>query len=378
MNTLVYTTEHNAFREALRGFCRQEVEPFIDQWESNHMVPRQVWRKMGREGFLCTAVAREYGGRQADFLYSVIALEEISRTNHYGLDAFLHSDIVVPYIEAYATAEQKKRYLPGCVSGDIITAIAMTEPDTGSDLSAINTTAVHQDGQVVLNGTKTFISNGVLCDLVIVAAKDPAVDNPYASISLYLVEAQTPGFRKGPTMEKLGLRSQDTNELYFSDCVIPASNRLGAEGAGFKMLMEKLQQERLLVAILGLTKASYVYQWTLEFFTGDAQGRPNQSVQFALAEMATDIRIGQTFIDRLIAGHMAGDDVRLETSMAKYWMTDMANKAANRCLDMIGEQGLTEACPIVRTFRDVRVMPIFAGTNEIMKTIIAKTLGFQG
>jgi len=374
MNTVVYTAEHNAFREALRRFCRQEVEPFIDQWEADHMVPRDVWRKMGRAGFLCTAVSREYGGRQADFLYAVIALEEISRTNHYGLDAFLHSDIVVPYIDAYATAKQKLRYLPGCISGDIITAIAMTEPDTGSDLSAISTTAVEQDGQVVLNGTKTFISNGVLCDLVIVAAKDPAMENPYQSISLYLVEDQTPGFRKGPPMEKLGVRSQDTNELYFSDCVIPASNRLGAAGAGFKMLMDKLQQERLLVAILGLSKASYVYEWSLGFFTRKTETRLTQSVQFALVEMATDILIGQTFIDRLIAGHMAGHDVGLETSMAKYWMTDLANKVANRCLDLVGEQGLTEACPIVRTFRDVRVTPIFAGTNEIMKTIIAKKL----
>lgn len=372
MQQPIYTTEHLAFREALKDFCRNEVLPFIDQWEAAHVVPRDVWQKMGRAGFLCTAVNSEYGGRHGDFLFSAIALEEVSRTNHYGLDAFLHSDIVVPYIDTYGTADQKKKYLPGCVSGDIITAIAMTEPDTGSDLSSMATIAVEQSGEVVLNGTKTFISNGLLCDLVIVAAKDPDEENPYRAISLYLVEDGTPGFRKGHPMEKLGLRSQDTNELYFSDCRIPVGNRLGRKGDGFKMLMEKLQQERLLVALLGLSKSELVYDWTRAFFVRPEHRPPSQAIQFALAEMITDIEIGRTFMDRLITEHMQGEDITVETSMAKYKMTDLANTVANRCLDLVGDAALTEACPIVRTFRDVRVMPIFAGTNEIMKTIIAK------
>jgi acyl-CoA dehydrogenase len=370
MKILSYSPAHRQFREELRAFCRTYILPFVDQWERDHQVPKSVWRQMGRNGFLCTAVSSEYGGRSGDFLYSVIALEEISLTNHYGLDAFLHSDIVVPYIAAYGTPEQKRRYLPGCVSGDIVTAIAMTEPDTGSDLASIATTAVEEKDAVVLNGAKTFISNGVICDLVVVAARDPMVENPYQAISLYLVEDGTMGFKKGPAMEKLGVRSQDTNELYFTECRIPAANRLGGKGFGFKMLMEKLQQERLLVAILGNTKASFILDWTRDYFSKEK--KVPQAVQFALAEIATEVLIGRTFLDKLIADHMEQIDINTETSMAKYWMTDLANRTANRCLDLVGEAAYSESCPIVRTFRDVRVMPIFAGTNEIMKSIIAK------
>lgn len=372
MTTLPYTEDHRQFRDALRIFCRDEISPHIERWEADHQVPKSVWRKMGRAGFLCTAVSAQYGGRGGDFLYSVIALEEVARTNHYGLDAFLHSDIVVPYLDAYGSAAQKARYLPGCTSGDIVTAIAMTEPDTGSDLSSMSTTATETNGGIVLNGTKTFISNGVICDLVIVAARDPAESNPHAAISLYLVEANTPGFSKGPAMEKLGVRSQDTNELYFSNCRIPATQRLGAKGAGFRMLVAKLQQERLLVAFQGLCRAEFAYRWTRDFCLSAADTAASQAVKFALAEMLTGLTIGRTFMDRLVADHMTGRDLAVETSMAKYWMTDLANTVANRCLELIGDDALTESCPVVRTFRDVRVMPIFAGTNEIMKTIIAK------
>jgi alkylation response protein AidB-like acyl-CoA dehydrogenase len=378
MEILKYAAAHLTFREELREFCRQQVEPFIDQWEAAHQVPKSVWRKMGRAGFLCTAVEREYGGRQGDFLYSVIALEEVSRTNHYGLDAFLHSDIVVPYIASYGSDAQKKKYLPGCISGDYITAIAMTEPNAGSDLSSMAMTGVEDGEHVILNGTKTFISNGVICDLVIVAARDPAVQNPYQAISLYLVEDGTHGFAKGPPMEKLGVRSQDTNELYFNDCRIPAIQRLGEKGRGFEMLMCKLQQERLLVAVLAHAKAEFILDWTRRFFAESIGANGTslpQAVQFAIAEVGTDVEIARTFRDKLIADHMEHLDITVATCMAKYWMTDLANRAADRCLDLVGEAALTEACPIVRTFRDVRVMPIFAGTNEIMKTIIAKKIG---
>ena len=196
------------------------------------MVPKSVWQKMGREGFLCTAVAPEFGGLGGDFLYSVIALEEVAKTNQYGLDAFLHSDIVVPYIDAYGTSEQKQRYLPGCVSGDVITAVAMTEPGTGSDLASMETTAVDDGDSVIINGTKTFISNGVICDLIVLAAKDASIENPYKSITLYLVDADTPGLKKGEALDKLGVRSQDTNELFFSNCRVPKANRLGRRAAG--------------------------------------------------------------------------------------------------------------------------------------------------
>jgi acyl-CoA dehydrogenase len=377
MDLLLYTPAHEAFRMRLREFCNKQVIPSVDEWEKKHLVPRTVWQAMGRNGFLCTSVPREYGGLEGDFLYSVIALEEVARTNHYGLDAFLHSDIVTPYIQSYGNSEQKKKYLPGCVNGDILTAIAMTEPGAGSDLSALATTAAETGGEVVINGSKTFISNGVSCDLVVVAAKDPAAGNPYKAISLYLVEDGTPGFEKGTAFKKLGLHSQDTADLYFTNCRIPVENRLGDKGSGFIKLMEKLQQERLLVALLAVTKADYMLKWTLDYLKSGGCGKPaiDQAAKFLLVETATEIKLGRTFIDKLIMEHMGGENVATQTSMAKYWCTEMANRAANTCLDLCGNFGMTEECPIVRTFRDIRVFPIFAGTNEIMKNIVAKQMG---
>ena len=373
MALLQYTADHEAFRERLHRFCMQEVVPFVDQWEKDHLVPKSVWQKMGCEGFLCTAVAPEFGGLGGDFLYSVIALEEVAKTNHYGLDAFLHSDIVVPYIDAYGTPEQKERYLPGCVSGDIITAVAMTEPGTGSDLASMETTAVNEGDSIVINGTKTFISNGVVCDLIVLAAKDASIDNPYKSITLYLVDAANPGLRKGGALDKLGVRSQDTNELFFSNCRIPNANRLGEAGSGFVKLMQKLQQERLLVALLAGFKAEFVLEWTVEHLK--RMGAVSQAVQFALVEMTTELRMIRTFLDELVVDHMQGLDVEMETSMAKYSSTELANRLTSRCLDLCGPYGTLETAPIVRTFRDLKVTPIFAGTNEIMRGIIAKRMG---
>ncbi len=379
MEMLHYTAEHQRFRERLRSFCQKEVIPNIEKWEQEGLVPKEIWQKLGREGFLCTAVSPEYGGLGGDFLYSVIALEEMTRTNHYGLDAFLHSDIVVPYIDSFGCEEQKKKYLPGCVSGDIITAVAMTEPDVGSDLASMTTSAVEEGEDVIINGTKTFISNGFNCDLVVVAARDPAVENPYQAISLYLVEASTAGFKKGIPLPKLGVHSQDTTELFFTNCRIPTKNRLGHKGTGFPKLMEKLQQERLLVAILAKTMAEFILEWTSDHLQKKHAHNGSKSIpkalQFALVEMATEVKLAKTFLEKLICDHMEGKHIVAETSMAKYWNTEMANRIADRCLNLCGEFGMLESCPIVRTFRDVRVTTIFAGTNEIMKGIVAKSLG---
>jgi alkylation response protein AidB-like acyl-CoA dehydrogenase len=378
MDILHYTQAHIRFRKKLQRFCEKEIIPHIDQWEQRGLVPREVWRKMGREGFLCTAISPEYGGLGGDFLFSVIALEEMTRTNHYGLDAFLHSDIVVPYIDSFGSDEQKYKYLPGCVCGDIITAVAMTEPDTGSDLSAMATTAIEEDDVVIINGVKTFISNGVNCNLVVIAAKDPTIENPYRAISLYLVEEGTPGFKKGAPLQKLGVHSQDTAELFFSNCRVPKENRLGEKGTGFMILMEKLQQERLLVAILANTMAAFALDWTVESLrtqkTSNGSGQLSQSVRFALVEMSTEIKLGRTFLEKLISDHMEGRDIVSETSMAKFWNTEMANRVVGGCLELCGEMAMLESCPVVRTFRDVRVTPIFAGTNEIMKSIVAKNM----
>jgi alkylation response protein AidB-like acyl-CoA dehydrogenase len=379
MEILNYTEDHHKFREQLREFLVAEVTPFVDQWEKDRIVPKKIWQKMGQNGFLCMDVSPEYGGQGADFLYSVIVLEELTRTWHTGLAAALHSDIVVPYISSYGSEELKQKYLPGCVSGDIVTAVAMTEPDAGSDLAGMQTAAVEEEDEVVINGSKTFISNGINADLVVLAARDPAMADPYQAISLYLVESGTPGFERGRHLEKMGMWSQDTAELFFSKCRIAKKNRLGDKGMGFLMLMGKLQPERLVCAIGAVAAAEGILEWILNYCkTTELQGKPlskSQAVQFALVELATEVKIGRTFIDKLIGDHMEGKDIITETSMAKYWTTEMLNRVANRSIDLCGDYGILEKCPLVRAWRDAKVMTIFAGTNEIMKSIAAKFMG---
>lgn len=379
MEILPYTESHRTFREAVRAFLAEEVAPHVEAWEEAGIVPRNVWCSMGRRGFLCMQVPERYGGPGADFLFSVIVTEELVRNGCSGLAAPLHSDVVVPYITAYACEELKQRYLPGCVSGDIVTAIAMTEPDAGSDLASMRTRAEKIGEEVILNGQKTFISNGVLCDLLVLAARDPEEADPYRAIDLYLVEAGTPGFEKGPPLRKMGWRSQDTAELYFNDCRIPGKNRLGGRGAGFRMLMEKLQQERLMCAVIAVAGAEHVLELTLDYCRRQQEaGRPLSGFQqnrFRLVEMATEVRLGRTFLDTLIVDHMAGRPIVVEASMAKYWCTDMAMRVVDGCMDLHGQGGGFEKNPIARMWRDTRVMSIFAGTNEIMKNIAAKFMG---
>jgi acyl-CoA dehydrogenase len=379
MDIIQYSDEHRIFRQTLRKFLEREVIPHVEEWEEAGIVPRSAWKKMGEQGFLCTAVSEEYGGAGGDFLYSVIAAEEMTRTNHSGLAAPLHSDVVVPYVVTFGSEEHKKKYLPGCVSGDIITAIAMTEPNTGSDLAAIKTTAVEQGDQVVINGQKTFISNGINCDLLVLAARDPAVDNPHRAVDLYLVEAGTPGFEKGRKLKKVGWHSQDTAELYFTDCRIPVANRLGAKGSGFINLMLKLQQERIVCCIGAVAAAEYMLEITIQYCKErKAFGKPLskfQNTQFEIVEMAADVKLGRTFLDKLIADHMEGKEIVVDVSMAKFWTTDMASRVADRCLQLHGGYGYCEEYPIARAWRDIRVTRIFAGTNEIMKTIAARFMG---
>ncbi len=379
MDIIQYSKEQKEFRKRLREFLAKEVTPYADQWEADGIVPRNIWKKMGQNGFLCMNVAPEYGGLGGDYRYSVILADEMARTNQAGLTARLHSDVVVPYIETFGSEEIKKKYLPGCVSGDIITAIAMTEPDAGSDLAGMCTSVVEDGDDVFISGSKIFISNGINADLIVLAARDQEVDNAYQAISLYLVEDGTPGFNKGRKLDKMGFRSQDTAELLFSNCRIPKTNRLGKKGMGFLMLMEKLQQERLAVAIAAVPAAEFILELTIDHCKKTSvSGKPlveNQSVQFALVEMTTEVKLGRTFVDKLVMDHIEGREIIVETSMAKYWTTEMANRVANRCMDLFGESAVLEKCPIVRGWRDVRVLSIFAGTNEIMKAIAAKFMG---
>jgi acyl-CoA dehydrogenase len=321
---ITYSEEHRIFRETLRRFLEKEVAPHVEAWEEAGIVPRSIWKKMGDQGFLCMDVPEEYGGLGADFLYSVIMIEELARTNFTGLAVPLHNDIVVPYITSYGSEELKRKYLPGCVSGDIISAVAMTEPNTGSDLAAIRTSAVEDGDHVTINGQKTFISNGLNCALVIVAAKDPSIENPYQAMNLYLVEEGTPGFEKGKKIRKVGMHGQDTAELFFSDCQVPKTHRLGQKGEGFKMLMDKLQPERLVCAIGAVAAAECMLGFTIDYCKERTVfGRPIskfQNSQFKIVEMATEVKLGRTFLDKLIMDHMEGKNIVLDVSMAKYWI----------------------------------------------------------
>jgi acyl-CoA dehydrogenase len=379
MEIINYTEEHRIFRETLRKYLEKEVIPYVEEWEEAGITPKSAWKKLGEQGFLCMDIPEEYGGLGADFLYSVIMAEEMTRTNHSGLCTALHSDIVVPYITAFGSDELKKKYLPGCVSGDTIAAVAMTEPNTGSDLAAIKTTAIEDGDDVIINGQKTFISNGINCGIVVVAARDPEVKSPYAAVDLFVVEDGTPGFEKGKQIKKIGWHSQDTAELYFTDCRVPKANRLGAKGTGFLHLMEKLQQERLMCAIGAVAAAEYMLEITIDYCKErTAFGKPIskfQNSQFKIVEMATDVKLGRTFMDKLVVEHMEGKNVVIDVSMAKYWTTDMACRVADECVQLHGGYGYCEEYPIARAWRDIRVTRIFAGTNEIMKQIAARFMG---
>lgn len=380
MERTLFSEEHELFRRNVKEFLAREVVPHQERWRKQGMVDRDAWRKAGAAGLLCPWLEEEYGGAGGDFLHSVVVIEEIARIYESGFAMPLHSDIIVPYIHEFGTAEQKKKWLPGCASGDLVTAIAMTEPGTGSDLAAVTTSARRDGDEYVLNGAKTFISNGLLCDLCIVVAKtENAPEDPHRSISLFVVEADRPGFLKGKKLEKMGMASQDTAELAFEDCRIPKENLLGEEGMGFFMLMRKLQQERLTVAMGAQASAEQVLEDTI-CYTRErtAFGRPISSFQntkFKLVECATELEVGRAFLDKLIVQHAKGAHLIKECSMAKLWQTEMAQRVIDTCLQFFGGYGYMLEYPVTRAFMDARVQRIYAGTNEIMKVIISKQMG---
>jgi acyl-CoA dehydrogenase len=380
MNHLYLRDEHRIFRDTLRKFLEKEAVPYFDRWEEERIVPRSFWKKMAEQGYLCPDIDEKYGGAGADWAYNVVINEELERVGSGMLGITLHNDIVVPYIKEYATEEQKERWLPGCVSGDLITAIAMTEPGAGSDLASIRTTAVRDGDHYILNGQKTFITNGIQSDLIIVACKtDPKAVPAHKGISLIVVERDTPGFSRGRKLDKIGLHSQDTAELIFEDCRVPAENLLGEEGKGFIYLMEKLQQERLVVTISAQVSAEEMLKMTIDYVKSrEAFGQPIskfQNTQFKIAEMATEIEVSRAFLDQLIADHINGKEIVTKVSMAKWWVTEMAKRVASQCLQLHGGYGYMEEYKIARRYRDIPVTAIYAGSNEIMKRIIAKKLG---
>jgi acyl-CoA dehydrogenase len=380
MRRSIFGEEHELFRAQFRRFAEAEIQPRIADWNARGVTDRETWRRVGEQGFLGLTAPEEYGGAGADYSYAVIIHEELARIRAHALMVGLHSDICMPYLIAYGTAEQKARYLPGTISGEVILAIAMTEPGAGSDLAGVQTRAIRDGDHYVLNGAKTFISNGQIGDLVIVVAKtDPAADPPHRGISLLLVEAETPGFVRGRNLEKLGLKGQDTSELFFEDCRVPVANRLGEEGQGFKMLMQQLQQERLSIADASIASCRRSLDDTLAYVKErHVFGKPLagfQNTQFRLAELATEVEIGQAFVDKLIAAHVRGDEIVTEVSMAKWWVTDLQKRLTGECLQLHGGYGFMSEYPISGDYADAAVQSIYAGSNEIMKVIIARRLG---
>jgi acyl-CoA dehydrogenase len=378
----IFSDEHNMFREQARRFMEQEIAPKVEEWNRAGMSDRASWRKMGEAGFLGPNQPVEYGGAGADFLYDAIVIEEMARVRAHGLMMGLHSDICLPYVVTYGTDEQKRRFVPGAISGEIIMGIAMTEPGTGSDLAAVQTTARRDGDSYVINGSKIFISNGQIGDLFVVVVKtDPKAKPAHRGVSLILVERDSPGFVRGRKLDKLGLRGQDTSELFFEDCRVPAKNLLGREGEGFKMLMEKLQQERLVCAVGATASAHRCLEDTIAYTKQRrAFGQPIasfQNSQFKLAEMATEIEVGQAFVDRALAAHVRGDEIVTEVSMAKWWTTELLKRVTSQCLQLHGGYGFMSEFPVSTDYADAAVQSIYAGTNEIMKVIIARRMGLD-
>ena len=381
----LFTPDHEAFRDSFRRFIDKEIAPFHDSWEEQGYVAREVWNQAGDNGFLCATMPEAYGGAGADKLYSVIQMEELARAGVSGIGYSLHSEIVAPYILHYGTEAQKKKYLPKLASGEMVGAIAMSEPAAGSDLQGVKTSAIKQpDGSYLLNGSKTFITNGWHADLVIVVAKT----NPAAGAkgtSLLLVERGMPGFEKGKRLKKLGLKAQDTSELFFDNVRVPPENLLGGEAyenRGFICLMEQLPWERLQIAITAVASAQAAIDWTVAYVKErKVFGQPVASFQntrFTLAELQTEVQVARVFVDKCTELVMQDKLDTATASMAKYWTTDLQCKVMDECVQLFGGYGYMWEYPITRAYADARVQRIYGGTNEIMKEVITRSMGLGG
>ena len=377
--TSIYTQEHEDFRAMVRTFMEKEVAPHMPQWEEDGQVSRDLWLKAGEQGLLCFDVPEEYGGMgMEDFRYNAIVSEELSRVGASGPGFPVHTDIIVPYITSLGTEEQKQRWLPGCVSGELISAIGMTEPGAGSDLQGIKTSAVDKGDHYVLNGAKTFISNGIMSDLVVVVARtDP--DAGHMGFSLIVVERGMPGFERGRNLDKMGLKAQDTAELFFDNVEVPKSNLLGKEGEGFIYLMQNLPQERISIGVQAVAAIEHVLELCLSYAKErEAFGKPIGKFQhnrFVLAEMATEAYVARTFINECILKLNAGEADPSLASMAKYWTTELQAKVVDAGVQLHGGYGYMTEYPISRAYTDSRISRIYGGTTEIMKEIIGRSMG---
>ncbi|HZN18886.1 MAG TPA: acyl-CoA dehydrogenase family protein [Micromonosporaceae bacterium] len=379
MEQHLYEPVHEEFRALCRDFLKREAAPYHDEWEVAGIVDREVWRKAGKAGLLGMDVDEEYGGGgQRDFRFNAVLVEEIVAVGVSGLGFGLHNDVVAPYLTELGTPEQKQRWLPRFCSGDMVTAIAMSEPGAGSDLAGVRTSAVRDGDEYVLNGQKTFITNGEQADLVVVVAKT-APDQGAHGVSLVAVERGAPGFSRGRRLAKIGLKANDTAELFFDDCRVPATNLIGTENHGFYHLMGNLPRERLSIAVAAVAAAERILDLTLEYArTREAFGRPIGKFQhnrFVLAELDTEVTIARTFLNHCVAEFNAGRLSVTDAAKAKWWTTELQNKVADRCLQMHGGYGYMLEYPVAKAWLNSRVQTIYGGTTEIMKEIVGRGLG---
>ncbi|UXD88373.1 acyl-CoA dehydrogenase family protein [Thalassolituus hydrocarboniclasticus] len=373
----VFTEEHNMFRDSVRKFMQREIQPHWEEWEAQGHISREAWLKAGEAGILCTHIPVEYGGSGVDFRYSAIAIEEQGYVFASGPGFSLHSDIVAPYILHYGTEEQKQKWLPKMCTGEVITAIAMTEPGTGSDLAGVRTTAIEDGDHYVINGSKTFITNGQMADLYIVVAKTDT-NAGAKGVSLFLVEADRAGFSRGQNLKKVGMKAQDTSELFFDNVRIPKENLMGQKNAGFIYLMQELAQERLSVAIIGAAVARACYDATVTYVKErKAFGKPVaafQNTRFKLAEIRTELEVTQCYVDRCLELHCEGKLSIDAAASVKLWATEAQCRIIDECVQLHGGYGYMWEYPVARAYADSRVQRIYAGTSEIMKEIISRTI----
>lgn len=376
----LFTPDHEMWRDSVRRFMQEEVIPYHDKWEKEGSVPREIWKKAGEAGMLCCTVPEEFGGLGADYLYDVVVFEELWRAGASGPGFLIHTDLVATYILAFGTDEQKRQWLPRMVSGDAIGSLGMTEPHAGSDLKALRTQAVRDGDDYIINGQKVFISNGQMCDVLVLATKTDSSAGAHG-ITLFLVDTSLPGFKRGKNLAKLGMKAQDTSELFFEDLRVPASAMLGAEGEGFKLMMTKLAQERLAQAIRSATVTETVLEWTVDYTSQrDAFNQTIadfQNTQFVLADLKARSVMARVFTDKCVELFMQGKLDPVDAAMAKLTTSELHCEAVDKCLQLFGGWGYMWEYPIARAYADARIVKIAGGSVEIMKTIIAREM-FKG
>ena len=385
MERKIFSAEHKMFRDSISEFIEKEIAPNYDEWEKNKQIPKEVWKKLGDLGGLCPMAEEKYGGLGGDFLFQTIVTEELSYRGFSGLLVAVHNDLVYPYIDKFGTEEQKEKWLPKMISGEMITGLAMTEPSVGSNLAGIQTKATKKKNKYIVNGAKTFISNGQNGDLFITAVRTTKTGmispDPRWGISMLAIPSDAPGFARGRNLDKIGFHSQDTSELFFQDAEIPVENLIGERNKGWLYMMENLQTERIALAVGAVAAAKGALDITKEYVqTRKIFNKPVaafQNTKFKLAECATDVEIGQSFLDDILERHMKGENLVKEVSMAKYWCSDMQFRVADKCLQLFGGYGYMKEYPISRHWTDARLQRIYGGTNEIMKVIIAQQIGLS-